>query len=157
MPPSAEYGGYNMVVMRAEGPGAQIAARRIALGMSKTVLAKEARVDEGALTDAEEDRATVRASTFGILEATLDKLEHEMGMDLPGGTRLVGNPGEGLVEIIVEGVHGVGRIVVKGPAGNLAEMQKAVVALIRDSKAAQADESGWVYSPERVSTRTSTN
>ncbi len=143
-----------MLAIDSETPvGAQIAARRAALGMTVKGLAELAGVHRDTISAIEAGGGqTPRPATVGAIMRALDRFEEEVGVDLPDGVRLVGDPDESLIELTFEGVFG--RIVVKGPAGNLAEMRETVVALIRDSKAAQADESGWVYSPERVSTRT---
>lgn len=78
-------------------PGEQVEARRKRLGMSKTQLAQEARVHRNSI-------AAIEAGTGGrdklmVVEATLDRLEEEVGVDtpdlvtntitLPDGTRVV--------------------------------------------------------------------
>ena len=50
------------------------------LGISARDLAKHAGVDRAAIASARQGRA--RATTYGQLEAALDKLEYEVGMDL---------------------------------------------------------------------------
>lgn len=89
--------------------GERIAARRTALGMSVRQLALRAKVDRETATKAESNAPGVRATTFARLEATLDALEEETGIDtpdlvtstieLPDGTRIMfAGPADGVAE-----------------------------------------------------------
>jgi transcriptional regulator with XRE-family HTH domain len=125
---------------RYAGPGRQIEARRTAQGMSIKALAERSGIHRDTIRAIEAGSSgTPRGATVGAILSALDRFEEEAGADLPEGTRRVGEPGEGLIELTVEG--GFGRVVVKGPAGNLAEMRETVAALIRDSRAAREENS----------------
>lgn len=56
--------------------GKRIRARRMALGMSVTALAKTAGVDRSRVSAAE-NGASIRSSTLGAIEATLDRAERD--------------------------------------------------------------------------------
>lgn len=116
-----------------ENPGAEIQERRLKLGMSVKGLAERAGIDRGRLAALEAGADNVRDTTIGAVRAALDRIEHEMGMDLPAR-----DLGDGLVEFAIEGNFGV-RAVVKGPIRDLAALQEAVSRLVRDM---QTDESG---------------
>ncbi|HJR90224.1 MAG TPA: helix-turn-helix transcriptional regulator [Aeromicrobium sp.] len=109
--------------------GADVYARRTAIGMSVSALAKRAGVDRGSLAALEEGR-TVRDTTEAAVLRTLADLEHEMGMDVPE-PRQPAQPH--LMEFEVTGDFGV-RIVVKGPVEDAAELEASVARLIRDMK-----------------------
>lgn len=114
------------------GMGAQIKARRIALGMSVKGLAERAGIDRGRLAALEEGATNVRDTTVGAIERALSQLEVEMGMDdspLPDGAVRVGDPADDLVEFTVEGNFGV-RAVVKGPIRDIDALQAAVAKLV---------------------------
>lgn len=109
--------------------GDDVNARRTAIGMSVSALAKRAGVDRGSLAALEEGR-TVRDTTEAAVLRTLAELEHEMGMDVPA-PRQPAQPH--LMEFEVTGDFGV-RIVVKGPVEDAAELEASVARLIRDMK-----------------------
>lgn len=108
--------------------GASVRARRIALGMSASALAKRAGVDRGRLA-ALEAGERVRDTTAAAVESTLSALEHETGMDLPSQVAPIGDEADDLVEFVVEGNFGV-RAVVKGPVRDMDAMQQAVSKII---------------------------
>lgn len=110
--------------------GADVTARRTAIGMSVSALAKKAGVDRGSLTALEEGR-TVRDTTAAAIMRTLADLEHEMGMDVPEPTQ---SAQPHLIEIEVTGDFGV-RVVVKGPVEDEAEIVAAAMKLVRGMKA----------------------
>lgn len=57
------------------------------LGVSSRELAKEVGLDRQTVARAREGHA--RPATFGLIEAWLDDLEHEAGMDLPSLQEMV--------------------------------------------------------------------
>lgn len=63
--------------------GERIEARRLAIGMSVRQLAKRASVDRDTAAKAEANEQGVRTTTYAKLEAALDVLEEELGMDTP--------------------------------------------------------------------------
>lgn len=95
-----------MVGLMDEVPRAlRLIQRMDRMGISARSLAEQAGVDRESVKSARQGRA--RPATFGVLEATLDRLEHEMGPDdpeplvsvieLPDGTRVTfqgGSPAE---------------------------------------------------------------
>lgn len=115
--------------------GAEIQERRLKLGISVKGLAEKAGVDRGRLAALEAGDASVRATTVGAVKSALDRLEHELGMDLP--MRQIGEPADDLVEFTVEGNFGV-RAVVKGPVRDLDALQAAVSRLVRDMQTDEA-------------------
>ena len=119
-------------VASVDATGADVSARRTAIGMSVSALAKRAGVDRGSLAALEEGRS-VRDTTVAAVIRTLSDLEHEMGMDEPDPSR---RAEPNLIEFEVTGDFGV-RVVVKGPVENAAELEASVARLIRDMKGAQ--------------------
>lgn len=96
-----------MVGLMDEAPRAlRLIQRMDRMGISARSLAEQAGVDRESVKSARQGRA--RPATFGVLEATLDRLEYEMGPDepaepmvsvieLPDGTRVTfqgGSPSE---------------------------------------------------------------
>ena len=118
--------------------GAQIKARRTAIGMSVSALAKRAGVDRGSLT-ALESGGTVRDTTVAAVELTLSDLEHEMGMDEPSRVMeprgFVEEERGGIVRIRLEGVFGATSAVVEAPADNPDALAAALDVLMRRMKA----------------------
>ena len=113
--------------------GAQLQARRIAIGMTIKALAEHAGVDRGSLSDLEKGKR-VQLTTVGAVDKALTELEHEMGMDLPSQVvpvRPIGDPAEGMVEFEIAGNFGV-KAVIKGPVSSMAELQEAARRLIAD-------------------------
>ena len=112
-----------------DATGSDVHARRTAIGMSVSALAKRAGVDRGSLAALEKGEA-VRDTTEAAILRTLAELEHELGMDVPEPAR----PAEAhLIEIEVTGDFGV-RVVVKGPVEDEAEIVAAAMKLVRGMK-----------------------
>ena len=118
-----------------DSPAAQIAARRTRLGMTVSALAKESGVDRGSISKIEK-LGQGRDSTIGAIVEALDRLEHEMGMDLPAASSLAA---EGLVEFEIAGNFGVS-VIMKGPVSNLAEMEAAAARLVERMQAERRDQ-----------------
>lgn len=115
---------------QGESRGASFQDRRIALGLSRSELAKRAKVDRSRVQKLEEG-GTLQDSKLGAIERTLSELEHAMGMDLPSEVRPIGDPADDLMEVTVEGNFGV-RAVVRGPVRDSAAIQAFVRELIAD-------------------------
>lgn len=113
--------------------GARIGRRRSKLGMTLKGLAEESGVDRDTLSKIEKGGPS-RGSTIGMINSTLDRLEHEMGMDLPAAASDL--PAEGLVEFSVSGNFGVS-VIVKGPIKDIAELQAAAARLVEQMQAEQ--------------------
>lgn len=114
--------------------GRRIRERRTRLGMTVKALAERAGVDRGRLAKLEAGDLHVRSTTIGAVEGALDRLEHEMGMDIPSDD-------SGVVEFRVSGNFGVD-VVVKGPVSNLEALEAAVSRLVSRMQAEQQDEGG---------------
>lgn len=113
-----------------ESRGAAINRRMRALGMNFTSLGKEARgTYRQTVKRATEDNPTVEPGTYDILEATLDRLERQLGH--AGGPDAVLSTEERLIEFEVSSDAGV-RVVVRGPVTDAAALEAAVANLIRD-------------------------
>lgn len=111
--------------------GEQFKARRTAIGMSVSALAKRAGVDRGSLSHLEEGRS-VRDTTVAQIERTLTELEHELGMDVPTVVAPIGKPETpAMIRFTVEGVYGAKALVVEGPVENVAELEAAVDRIMR--------------------------
>jgi transcriptional regulator with XRE-family HTH domain len=105
--------------------------------MNITELAQEAGISRDTLSDLEAGNKRPQTDTVDKVTAALDRIEREVGMDvppLPEGARRIGNPADDLVEFTVEGNFGV-RAVVKGPIRDLDELQRAVSRLIAGMRA----------------------
>lgn len=113
---------------------AQIAARRTRLGMTVSALAKASGVDRGSISKIEK-LGRGRDSTIGAITETLDRLEQEMGMDLPAASELAA---EGLVEFQIEGNFGVS-VIMKGPVSNMAQMEAAAARLVERMQSDRRD------------------
>lgn len=115
--------------------GAELQARRKAIGMSVRALAERASVDRATIPKVEAgERVRGYFEIVGALDKALSEIEHEFGMDLPSQVaplRPIGDPSEGMVEFEITGNFGV-KAVVKGPVANLAELQEAARRLIAD-------------------------
>jgi len=89
--------------------GQRVQQRRVKLGMSVSGLAERAKVDRGTLTSIEAGSETVQDVKIAAVEAALDKLEYELGMDVPfppsesGDRFVVRIKGTFGVEVEVEG------------------------------------------------------
>lgn len=115
--------------------GAQINRRRTRLGMSASALASAAGVDRGSVSKIEKD-GTGRDSTVGAITAALDRLETEIGIDLPAAAPSA-LAAEGLVEFSIAGNFGVS-VIMKGPVKNMAEMEAAAARLVNQMQAERA-------------------
>lgn len=119
------------VMTDAASAGDSIRRRRHALGMTVKALAEQAGVDRGRLA-AIEDGASARGSTIGAIEATLSRLEEEMGGPYEEP------PSSGLVEFDVSGEGGF-HIVVKGPVDDAEVIKRQVVDIILAMRKAEND------------------
>lgn len=128
----------------AVGRGQKVRERRVRLGMSGRELATVAGIDRGRLAKIEKGDPSVRDTTVGPVLAALDRLEHEMSMDLPEGASLVGDPEHGLVMFEVEDTAGanVRRVVVRGPVQDMDELREQVSKLLADFRQSQKSEDG---------------
>lgn len=110
-----------------ERSGEEIKARRVALGMTVSALAREAKVDRTHLSEFEEGKRHPRDNWIGAVDSALSRIEEETGMDVPSRR----DNDDDLVEFTIEGNFGV-RAVVKGPVRDMAELKAAVADLIRE-------------------------
>lgn len=117
------------VVDSTPDPAAQIKFRRTRLGMNYSELARESGIDRDTISKLEKGRSGVahRDSTIGTLNTTLDRLESEVGMDMPSAVSDLAV--EEMVEFNIVGNFGVS-VVMKGPARNLPEMEEAAERLV---------------------------
>lgn len=99
--------------------GRRIRERRTRLGMTVKDLAERAGVDRGRLAKLEAGEPAIRATTIGAVEAALDRIEEETGMNDPAARE------DGVVEFRVTGNFGVD-VVVKGPVRDLAALEESV-------------------------------
>lgn len=113
-------------------PGADIQARRLAIGMPVAALARRAKVDRGRLS-ALEAGESVRDTTLAAVERALSELEEEMGMDVPSRVAhpSVEDPSQHFIRFRVEGVYGAKALVVEGPVDNLPELEAAVDRIMK--------------------------
>ena len=109
--------------------GNRVRERRERLGMSKSDLAAEAKVNRNTLAAIEAGDSFNR-TTLAKIERALDALEEEAGIGSPE-PRQVG--GEDLIEFRLSGNFGVD-VVVKGPIKDRAELESAVAHLIREMR-----------------------
>lgn len=110
-----------------ETTGQEITRRRTALGMSVVALSEESGIYRDTVAKIEADAPGVRASSIGAVRSALDRLEEEVGMDLPGQVN------EGLVEFRLSGNFGVD-VVVSGPVRDLPALEKSVEKLVREMR-----------------------
>ena len=110
--------------------GDRVRARRERLGMSKSDLAAEAKVNRNTLAAIEAGESFNR-TTLAKIERALTVLEEEAGIDSPEPRRAPG--GEDLIEFRLSGNFGVD-VVVKGPIRDRAELEAAVAHLIREMR-----------------------
>lgn len=109
--------------------GAEYRDRRNRLGLGKEELAKAAGVDPSRILKVERGDTSVRETTVSLIGQALERLEHEMSMDLPSQVKSLGEPSEDLVEFEIEGNFGV-RAVVKGPVRDLDALEGVVARII---------------------------
>lgn len=115
---------------------AEIQRRLEALGITDREFQARTGVDRKALRRAA-DGEHVRGTTYTAVEAWLDKLEHEVGMDLPSAPSDL--PGEGLVTFSVSGNFGVS-VTVAGPVANMAELQASVDRIVEKMQQENRDQ-----------------
>ena len=119
--------------------GGQFKARRTAIGLSVSALAKRAGVDRGSLTNLE-DGKPVRDTTVALIDKTLSDLEHELGMDEPSVVEApAAAAAPAMIRFTVEGVYGAKALVVEGPVENIAELEAAVDKIMRRLAGEQGD------------------
>lgn len=114
--------------------GEHYRARRTAIGMSVSALAKRAGVDRGSLANLEEGKG-VRDTTVAQIERTLSDLEHELGMDVPSAVASPGPASAEPIRLTFHDVFGVGEIIAEGPADKPDELVAAVAALLAQLRA----------------------
>lgn len=105
--------------------GAQIRARRMALGMTVKALAELSGVDRGQITRIEEGEVRPRTSTVGALVAALTKFEDEISGPYDDEDENAGN----LVTFRLKGNFGVD-VTVQGPVADLDRLEASVERLI---------------------------
>lgn len=93
--------------------------------MDVIALADEAEVARGTAYRIFDDAPGVQEKSYAKLERALDRIEFEHGH----GIQPIGEPGQKLVEFLVEGNFGV-RAVVKGPISDIEALRKAASDLI---------------------------
>lgn len=107
-----------------QGRGAAIKRRRLALGIkSVREFAAQSGVSREAITAVESGASSASEQTYARLEAWLDGFEEETGHD----------DSDELVEYRLSGDFGVS-IVVKGPIGNMAELEGSAARLLREMR-----------------------
>lgn len=116
------------------GPGARIRARRTALGMGATKLAKMAEVSREHLSMVENGHKVPTPEWVRRLELAMDRYERETGQDEPE-EQAVETPepiaAPHVVRIKVEGVYGAKALVVEGPVDDLPALEAAVDRIMR--------------------------
>lgn len=119
--------------------GEQFKARRTAMGLSVSALAKRAGVDRGSLA-ALEDGKGVRDTTVVQIEKTLSDLEHELGMDVPS---VVESPAAAdtskPLRFVFHDVFGIGEIIAEGPVDHPDELVAAIRELLADIRTTPKD------------------
>lgn len=114
--------------------GDEIQRRLDALGISDREFHERTGIDRKTLRRAIAGEERVRSSTYGAIEAALDRLER----DVTAGTE--GAPG-GLVTFRLSGNFGVD-VVVQGPVTNLSELEASVERLVQSMKKDDPPEKG---------------
>lgn len=109
--------------------GAAIQTRMERMGISARQFEKEAAVERTTLKRAIEGTPGTRESTYRAIEAALDKLEEEMGIDAPTAE-------PGLIEFRVEGLYGAKAVIVKGPVKDKDALLEVVERLMRGQSGA---------------------
>lgn len=99
--------------------------------MKITDLAKEAGVNRGQVGEYESGKHAASEPWIRKLENTLDRIEHEVGMDQPS-PRVVGTEGQSpVIRFIVDGVYGANSITVEAPVDNPDVLAAAVDQIMR--------------------------
>lgn len=116
--------------------GAELRARRDAIGISRRDLADRAGVGRGSIEKIEAGE-TLRGhyAIVGAIDKALSDLEHEMGMDLPSQVETIKAPTAtepGVVRVRVEGVYGAKSLIVEAPPENVAELEAMVDRIMRN-------------------------
>jgi transcriptional regulator with XRE-family HTH domain len=107
--------------------GSRLRARRKALGLTGTGLAKLAEVSREHLSAVETGHKEPTSEWLRRVELALDNYEHETGQDEPAA-----EPNDaGFVRFKVEGVYGAKALIVEGPVENIAELEAAVDRIMR--------------------------
>ena len=110
--------------------GDQFKARRTAIGLSVSALAKRANVDRGSLANLE-DGKPVRDTTVAQIDKTLTELEVELGMDVPSVVEAPEAPSTP-IRLTFHDVFGVGEIIAEGPSDKPDELIAAVTKLLAE-------------------------
>jgi transcriptional regulator with XRE-family HTH domain len=110
--------------------GQAFKARREALGMGRTPLARRAGVDPSRIRMLEEDDPRLRGTTVAAIDRALGELEHEMGMDSPSQVVEVEKPH--LIRIEVQGVYGAKALIVEGDPEDRATLEAMVDRIMRN-------------------------
>lgn len=119
------------LVADEEERGQRVKARMDRMGISARALSDESGVYRSTLKRAIEGESGVRAATFAAIEATLDRLEEEMGIGAP----VPEEPAEAdFIEFRVEGLYGAKSVVVKGPVRDRDALLEAVERLMRGAQ-----------------------
>jgi transcriptional regulator with XRE-family HTH domain len=108
--------------------GRKVAEVRVALGLSKSELAKRAHVDRATLDRIESGSGGVRDTSLAAVERVLAELDEEMSP--PPSVEGSIPPGR-VVRFTVKGVYGAESLVVEGPVENIAELEQAVDRIMR--------------------------
>lgn len=119
------------VVTEQTGPGVRLRARREALGLTGTALAKLAEVSREHLSAIESGHKTPTTEWVRRVERALDNYAHETGQDEPESEAPAPATSPGLIRFKVEGVYGAKALVVEGPVENLAELEEMVDRVMR--------------------------
>lgn len=115
----------------SESRGAAVGRRMRALGMNYTSLGKEARgMYRQTVKRAIENHPKVEVATYEILEATLDRLEVQLGH--AGGPDVVVSTPEHLIEIEAEDTEGGFKFVVKGTVADADVLSAQVAKILAD-------------------------
>lgn len=119
--------------------GEQFKARRTAIGLSVSALAKRAGVDRGSLA-ALEDGKGVRDTTVAQIDKTLTDLEHELGMDVPSVVEAPA-PAETSepLRFTFHDVFGIGEIIAEGPVDRPEELVAAIRELLAEIRSTPKD------------------
>lgn len=122
------------VGVMSDTAGDRYKARRTAIGLSVSALAKRAHVDRGSLTALEQGQP-VRDTTLAAIEKALAELEHELGMDEPSAVSLVSPEPVAekphTIRFEVQGVYGAKALIVEGPVDDLPALEAAVDRIMR--------------------------
>lgn len=113
----------------------ELRRRREKLGLSKSALAREAKVNRDTLGDIERGFG-FQAATMEKLTRALDRLEAEAGFGVPSGPQPIGDPAERLVTFEVTDLDGY-TFVVRGPIEDIEVLREQARALVHGSEMAK--------------------